>query len=121
MSGFTAPVAQADWVIIGMRHGDRCVLYASRTLTHVQLQVHAQFDSDVHSWDSVETWRVPTYVEAQLEFHDYVTVTGASYASCLQRLFTMGEPGHWREPQTPEIRYAAEPDLAEGPRALGSG
>lgn len=124
MSGFAAPAAQADWVIIALRHGDRCVLYASRTLTQVELQVHARLE-DVFSYMPHNTLRVPTYVEATLEFHDYVTVTGASYRECLMMLFQMGEPGHWGGPSADAVVLDEAPpshrELPEELRALGPG
>lgn len=115
MSGFAAPSAQADWVIIALRHGDRCVLYASRTLTQVELQVHARFESA--TFEVTSTVRVPTYVEATLEFHDYVTVTGASYRECLVKLFQMGEPGRWSGQTADAVKLDEAQNRLEAARA----
>lgn len=119
MSVYSRP----DWVIVGSRLDNRYVVWASRELDHVELQmVYEDFD-DPWRWGNFTAFQPPRmrHIELEGRLRSIVMVLGSSYADCLARLADFGEPGEWRGEDHPTPELPAFPELEAGPRALGPG
>jgi hypothetical protein len=112
--------SRPDWVIIGSRLEDQYVVWASRELDHIELQMIYD-DSD--PWGDLLSFQPPRmrYIELSGRLRSFVMVVGSSYADCLARLADFGEPGEWRGTDQPTPELPAFPELEAGPRALGPG
>lgn len=114
--------ARPDWVIIGARMRDQHVVWASRELDHIELQLIYE-DLEPWSWTDFTSYFPPRlrYVELSGRLRSFVVVVGTSYADCLARLADFGEPGEWRDETRPTPELPAFPELGSGPPALGPG
>jgi hypothetical protein len=114
--------SRPDWVIIGAPLQDRYVVWASRELDHVELEM-VYTDVDPYDWYGYSSWSVPRFRHIKLrgQLRSVVVVLGTSYADCLARLADFGEPGEWRDVDHPVPELPAHPELPTPRRALGPG
>jgi hypothetical protein len=80
-----------EWVMFGVDAGDGTVhLYASKTLSYVQLEAIYE---EISMFGRDFTQSLVRCIEFSGELRDFVLVAGADYAEAFRRLFDTWTPG----------------------------
>lgn len=83
-----------DWVIIGGPLGDGVQIYASTTLTKVELTMRANDDETIRSafGPPFPFYSASRTIVAALTMDDFVLITAPTYAQAFHHLFAQWQP-----------------------------
>jgi len=112
---------QPDWIIFGIQVDEGVCLYASKTLSRVEIE--HQFDDDLFfagRFDAGIRSRGPSYIEVSAVMRDYVWIKAPNYATAFTQLNDLFN--QWSQEYAPQPRrLEVVPELTSGPPELMPG
>lgn len=92
-----------DFVMLGCRHGDGVMLFASKKLNHAELTNKVLDDN--RDYLRVGNFHLPRYRHVlSADMQEYVVVKADSYPEAFQRLFAIWKPENENQELLPVIK-----------------
>lgn len=100
-----------DWVMIGVRVSEGVLIYASRTLSSVQLEVIVE---EIETFGHWMPRHVDTEIELTTTMRSYVVAHGRTYADAIRNLMEYDVWNNYEEAGRPGVLVLKPDEITEG-------